>query len=102
MKALFLIALSALAQNPPQPKLSISGTVRDIATGLPAEADVAVSQKVNTQTDAQGHYTLHDLDPGHYRITVTGNVASFFGFQWIFAILAPSGKGLPLPGAPAI
>ena len=24
-----------------------------------------------------------------------------FGFQWIFAILAPSGKGLPLPGMPA-
>src|SRR5580692_388114 len=24
------------------------------------------------------------------------------GFQWIFAILAPSGKGLPLPGTPAL
>src|SRR5215831_20247964 len=23
-----------------------------------------------------------------------------FGFQWIFAILEPSGKGLPLPGIP--
>jgi hypothetical protein len=27
-----------------------------------------------------------------------GNVPIFFGFQWIFAILEPSGKGLPLPG----
>ena len=31
---------------------------------------------------------------------VLGNVSCFFGFQWIFAILAPSGKGLPLPGMP--
>ena len=30
-----------------------------------------------------------------------GNVSIFFGFQWIFAILAPSGKGLPLPGTPS-
>ena len=30
-----------------------------------------------------------------------GNVSSFFGFQWIFAILEPSGKGLPFPGTPA-
>src|SRR5207245_9488669 len=29
-----------------------------------------------------------------------GNVSSFFGFQWIFAILEPSGKDLPLPGMP--
>src|SRR6266403_2817992 len=33
---------------------------------------------------------------------VLGNVSCFFGFQWIFAILAPSGKGLPLPGTPAL
>jgi len=31
-----------------------------------------------------------------------GNTSIFFGFQWIFAILAPSGKGLPLPGTPAM
>src|SRR5438034_8521941 len=31
---------------------------------------------------------------------VPGNVSFFFGFQWIFAILEPSGKGLPLPGMP--
>src|SRR6201982_136754 len=30
-----------------------------------------------------------------------GNVSNFFGFQWIFAILEPSGKGLPLRGTPA-
>jgi len=30
-----------------------------------------------------------------------GNVSIFFGFQWIFAILEPSGNGFPLPGAPA-
>ena len=30
-----------------------------------------------------------------------GNVSSFFGFQWILAILEPSGNGLPLPGMPA-
>src|SRR4029453_1741858 len=31
---------------------------------------------------------------------VPGNASCFFGFQWIFAILAPSGKGLPFPGIP--
>ena len=30
-----------------------------------------------------------------------GKVSLVFGFQWIFAILAPSGNGLPLPGTPA-
>ena len=30
-----------------------------------------------------------------------GNVSSFFGTQWIFAILEPSGNGWPLPGMPA-
>jgi hypothetical protein len=35
--------------------------------------------------------------------TVVGAGASalFFAVQWIFAILEPSGNGLPLPGAPA-
>src|SRR5262245_57121686 len=31
---------------------------------------------------------------------VVGNGSSFFGIQWIFAILEPSGNGLPLPGIP--
>ena len=26
----------------------------------------------------------------------------FFGFHWSFAILEPSGKGLPLPGTPSL
>ncbi len=30
-----------------------------------------------------------------------GDASICFGFQWIFASLAPSGNGLPLPGAPA-
>src|SRR5262245_2930128 len=30
-----------------------------------------------------------------------GNGSSFFGPQWTFAILEPSGNGLPLPGMPA-
>src|SRR5262249_20905197 len=29
-----------------------------------------------------------------------GNVSICLGFQWTFAILAPSGNGLPLPGMP--
>jgi hypothetical protein len=35
--------------------------------------------------------------------TVDGSGASvlFFGFQWIFTIFEPSGKGFPLPGMPA-
>src|SRR6185436_2297039 len=31
---------------------------------------------------------------------VVVKVSCFFGFQWIFAILTPSGKGWPLPGIP--
>src|SRR5437773_430512 len=32
---------------------------------------------------------------------VSGKYWFIFGVQWIFAILAPSGKGLPLPGMAA-
>src|SRR5262245_42536406 len=32
---------------------------------------------------------------------VSGKYWFFLGFQWTLAILAPSGKGLPLPGLPA-
>jgi hypothetical protein len=32
---------------------------------------------------------------------VSGKSWFLFGFQWIFAILEPSGKGLPLAGTPA-
>src|SRR5215468_7712679 len=35
------------------------------------------------------------------RVDGSGASALFSGFQWIFAILEPSGKGLPLPGTPA-
>jgi hypothetical protein len=35
---------------------------------------------------------------GHQRLS--GGPALIFGFQWIFAIVAPSGNGLPLPGTP--
>src|SRR3984957_21272884 len=31
-----------------------------------------------------------------------GYASCFFGLQWIFAILAPSGKGRPLPATPAL
>src|SRR5208282_5754323 len=36
--------------------------------------------------------------------TSTTKVASvlFLGFHWSFAIMEPSGKGLPLPGTPAL
>lgn len=34
-------------------------------------------------------------------IVGAGASALFFAFQWIFAILEPSGKGLPFPGTPA-
>src|SRR5208337_5594965 len=36
--------------------------------------------------------------------TSTANWASvlFFGFHWSFTIMEPSGKGLPLPGIPAL
>src|SRR3954471_9823394 len=31
---------------------------------------------------------------------VSGKYSCFAGLQWTFAILAPSGNGLPLPGTP--
>src|SRR3954453_13441917 len=34
--------------------------------------------------------------------TAKGASVLFFGFHWSFAILEPSGKGLPLPGTPAL
>ena len=34
-------------------------------------------------------------------LTEKGASVLFFGFHSIFAILEPSGKGLPLPGTPA-
>src|SRR6476620_5275028 len=34
--------------------------------------------------------------------TMKGASVLFFGFHWSFAILEPSGKGLPLPGTPAL
>src|SRR5437763_3749854 len=34
--------------------------------------------------------------------TTKGASVLFFGFHWSFAILAPSGKGWPLPGMPAL
>src|SRR6185295_6201715 len=35
-------------------------------------------------------------------VGVPGAVRFFFGSQWILAILAPSGNGLPLAGMPAL
>src|SRR6476620_117976 len=34
--------------------------------------------------------------------TTKGASALFFGFHWSFTIFEPSGKGLPLPGMPAL
>src|SRR5712691_11671065 len=34
-------------------------------------------------------------------VVAAGASALFFGFQWTFAILEPSGKCVPLPGTPA-
>jgi hypothetical protein len=39
---------------------------------------------------------------GTWHRWLTGVRLLFFGFQWIFAILAPSGKGSPLPGTPSL
>ena len=46
----------------------------------------------------------HEVDVmlGTWNRWLTGVRLLFFGFQWIFAILAPSGKGLPLPGTPSL
>jgi DDE superfamily endonuclease len=43
------------------------------------------------------HHEIHVMQGARYQ-GFTGLVAAFFAVQWTFAILAPSGNGLPLPG----
>src|ERR1043166_6183947 len=57
------------------PPVDITGTVRDSANGQPVQsADVVVMQNgsvvLTTATDAFGRYTLHNLAPGAYVLTV--------------------------------
>ena len=47
------------------------------------------------------HHEINVMQGARHQ-RLTGLVVFFFGVQWIFAILAPSGKGLPLPGMPAL
>jgi hypothetical protein len=76
-RALLLFALASAAfaqappsQNPPPQGGSVSGTVRDEATGLPIpDLPISAGPK-NTATDANGHYTLGDLAPGVVRINI--------------------------------
>lgn len=56
---------------------SISGAVRDAATGEPvAQASVSVHMPngalVSSQADPQGQYTINSLPPGTYRLSASG------------------------------
>jgi hypothetical protein len=80
--ALAVVACAAMAQNQPAPSTpsvtargSISGVVRDEGTGTPlpgVEVDAyrPSAKEVVGKTDAQGRYTLRDLEPGSYRVVV--------------------------------
>lgn len=94
MRSVFILAAAVALAQTPEPNVSISGIVKDAATGQPL-ADYLVSTSVsatwsgdtiftnaNTRTvqsttDGQGRYRLADLPPGAYRISVRSGKASF-------------------------
>jgi hypothetical protein len=75
MPAVLLLPILLLAQDKPPEKCSISGTVVNFATGEPLDKVEVQTEVVgnrgssaSTTSDANGHFTLPDLDPGQYRI----------------------------------
>ena len=71
----FLALLLALAQDAAPQKYSISGSAREFGSDSPiADADVyidrAPARRVEARTNLQGNFTVPDLEPGRYRVTV--------------------------------
>ena len=80
------------------PPVDITGTVRDSANGQPVQsADVVVMQNgsvvLTTATDAFGRYTLHNLAPGAYVLTVRN-----IGFRPMSRSVTVSAGGADMTG----
>lgn len=72
----FLLAASAMAQDPPPAarKASISGVVRYAGWDAPVSlASVSTEGADPTVTDSRGRYTISDVPPGRYQLEVVKN-----------------------------
>lgn len=94
MNFIFIFAAAVALAQTPEPNASVSGIVKDAATGQPL-ADYLISTSVNatwsgdtiftnpntrqvqSTTDEQGRYRLADLPAGAYRISARPAKASF-------------------------
>ncbi len=101
------VAAVAFAQTPdanaPAPKATISGVIRDLTTGQPvAEADVSGLQPpampVRTKTDAQGRYSLHDVEPGRVQVSARAPFIQGAGFPMATNKYVTVGAGQTLEG----
>jgi hypothetical protein len=104
----WLVVFPVHAQNPPELKLgaapgtekcSVAGTVVRKGTNEPIhfarvalESDVEGQKKLHAVTDADGKFSLKDIFPGEYRLSVTRNgyVRESYGSR------TPMDPGLPL------
>jgi len=70
---LFLLFFFCCVVESSAQRITVSGQVRDSATGLPLQfANVFVNNTtINTVTDAQGKYSLSGISPGTYELVVS-------------------------------
>src|SRR5260370_1362607 len=72
---LYLIVTFIVALGLPVEAATLQGTVRDPSGAVVAGAEVTISFTLSsetrtTKTDARGHFSIDDLPPGEYQITV--------------------------------
>ena len=95
---LLLFASLLAAQDSPRDKCSLSGTVLDSVTLEPLTKVRVLAESANrtapasTSTDAKGHFTMVDLDPGQYRLkgVRNGYLDTYYGAE------RAGSKGIPL------
>src|SRR4029078_5151064 len=85
------LACGGLSASVPGMKVAVAGLYLNTAQPQPALSAKRLLSFTMKSTSCSG--------PG---AVVSGKYGFICGFQWIFAILAPSGKGLPLSGMPAL
>lgn len=98
--------IAQLQTTPPQTsgaKGSITGIVRDASTGQPVkEAELTVTnppmRPIDTKSDAQGHYTIRNIDPGAITINARPPRLENSGFPPLTRKLVNLGPGQDLEG----